>query len=149
MTRRAMRNSTEPAYLNENGHVVAVGGDSAPARRERLNRGIGYKIPFHHHLPDLRQVGLGPLRGIGTPPGERRAPVLDRRTSPCADLVGIRTSPHPVSGRLQHHFCVDLASGWIGDPALSGRENLPVPDEILSNFNVGHVREISIARDAS
>ncbi|SDX71160.1 hypothetical protein [Roseicitreum antarcticum] len=59
-------------------------------------------------------------------------------------FASIQASPHPVSGRLHYHFCDDLASGWIGDPALSGRENSPVLDEILSNFHVGHVLRISI-----
>lgn len=64
-------------------------------------------------------------------------------------FASMLSPPHPVSGRLNHHFCDDLASGWIGDPALSGRENSPVLDEILSNFHVGHVLRISIARDRS
>jgi hypothetical protein len=62
-------------------------------------------------------------------------------------FASLRAPPHPVSGRLHYHFCNDLASGWIGDPTLSGRESSPVLDEILSNFNVGHVLRISISRD--
>lgn len=53
--------------------------------------------------------------------------------------------PHPVSGRRIRNFSIDLASGWVGDPLLSGRETSPVFDEILSNFHVGHILRIQIS----
>jgi hypothetical protein len=68
--------------------------------------------------------------------------VMDTQT-----FAGLRAPPHPVSGRSYYYFCDDLASGWIGDPALSGRQNSYVLDEILCNFHVGHVLRICIARE--
>lgn len=59
-------------------------------------------------------------------------------------LASTRSAPHPLYGRRLDQFCQDLASGWIGDPALSGRTDSPVFNEILSNFHVGSVLRISI-----
>lgn len=64
-------------------------------------------------------------------------------------FASLRSPPHPVSGRLHHHFCDDLASGWIGDPTLSGRGKSDVLDEILSNFSVEHILRINIFREGS
>lgn len=63
-------------------------------------------------------------------------------------FAGTRLPPAPANGRRLEEFCLDLASGWIGDPALSGRESSPVLDEVLSNFLVNHVLRITIARDS-
>jgi hypothetical protein len=41
-------------------------------------------------------------------------------------FAGARLPPQPVSGRKLDALCLDLASGWIGDPALSGRDSTPV-----------------------
>jgi hypothetical protein len=48
-------------------------------------------------------------------------------------FAGLRAPPHPVSGRICYWFCNDLASGWIGNPALSDRHESKVLDEILSS----------------
>lgn len=123
------------------------------------------KIPSHGRMPDLVWSDLREAAkklNVATPSGRivlfgkgpefdwsggrisRYYPILVMNAHTFASL---RSPPHPVSGRLHYHFCDDLASGWIGDPALSGRESSPVLDEILSNFHVGHVLRISILRD--
>ena len=59
---------------------------------------------------------------------------------------GLRHPPHPISGRSHYRFADDLASGWIGDPALSGRQTSPIMDEVFSNFLVNHVLRIHIEK---
>jgi hypothetical protein len=61
-------------------------------------------------------------------------------------FAGLRRPPHPVTGREHDHFSDDLASGWIGDPALSSRETSPILDEVFSNFLVNHVLRIHIEK---
>lgn len=63
-------------------------------------------------------------------------------------FAALQAPPFPKSGLCYYHFCNDLASGWIGDPALSGRAKSPVLDEILRTFHVGYILRIRIARDA-
>lgn len=64
-------------------------------------------------------------------------------------FAGTRLPPAPLNGRRLDAFCQDLASGWIGDPALSGMESSPVLDEVLSNFQINHVLRVTIARDST
>ena len=67
-----------------------------------------------------------------------------------SDMVGVggsRISPAPRNGRGLMDFCVDLASGWVGDPALSGANENPIMGELLSNFHIGHVLRVKIVRD--
>lgn len=71
------------------------------------------------------------------------------RVSDMASLAGSRTSPTPRNGRGLMDFSVDLASGWIGDPALSGASENPVMDELLTNFHVAHILRLKVVRDDS
>ena len=57
--------------------------------------------------------------------------------------------PHPISGRMLYHFADDLASGWVGDPALSGREKSLVMDEVLGTFTINHVLRVHIEKETS
>lgn len=125
------------------------------------------KIPNHGRMPDLVWSDLREAAkklNVATPSGRivlfsegsdfdwgetrllRYNPIIVMSAHTFASM---HSPPHPVSGRLHYHFCDDLASGWIGDPALSGRESSPVLDEILTNFSVGHVLRISISRDGT
>lgn len=64
-------------------------------------------------------------------------------------FAGLRRPPHPVSGRSHYHFSDDLASGWIGDPALSGREASPLFDELFSNFHVNHILRVHVEKESA
>lgn len=64
-------------------------------------------------------------------------------------FAGGRLPPSPVRGRLMDDFCLDLASGWIGDPALSGQTASPLLDELMSMFTISHVLRIKIIREGS
>jgi hypothetical protein len=55
------------------------------------------------------------------------------------DLAATRRPPLSLRGRQLDAFCHDLASGWIGDPALSGRHPSRLLDDMLA---VCHVRQI-------
>ena len=56
-----------------------------------------------------------------------------------ATMAGTRSPPIPIFGRSCETFCLDLASGWIGDPSLSAR----APDSLLDDLlQTCHVRQI-------
>lgn len=76
----------------------------------------------------------------------RYHPVIVMSTQSFASL---RAPPHPVFGRSMEHFSYDLASGWIGDPAISSRTRSPVFDELLSNLHIGQILRISVERERS
>lgn len=63
-------------------------------------------------------------------------------------FAGTRLPPAPLNGRRLDAFCRDLASGWIGDPALSGREASPLLDALMRDFQINHVLRETIARDS-
>lgn len=63
-------------------------------------------------------------------------------------FAGACLPPAPVSGRRLKAFCQDLASGWIGDPALAGREPSAILDEVMSNFLISHVLRIRVERES-
>lgn len=62
-------------------------------------------------------------------------------------IAGQRLPPAPVRGRRLDTFCQDLASGWTGDPALSGMESSAILDEVMTNFQISHVLRIRIVRE--
>ena len=62
-------------------------------------------------------------------------------------IAGQRHPPAPIRGRRLDAFCQDLASGWTGDPALSGMEGSPFLDELMTNFQIGHVLRIRVGRE--
>lgn len=62
-------------------------------------------------------------------------------------FAGLHRPPRPAFGRTLESFCIDLASGWVGDPLLSGRPPSPVLDELLSNYHVGNLVRIRIEID--
>lgn len=62
-------------------------------------------------------------------------------------IAGQRLPPAPVRGRRLDAFCQDIASGWTGDPALSGIESSAVLDEVMTNFQIGHVLRVRIVRE--
>lgn len=64
-------------------------------------------------------------------------------------FAGARLPPAPVRGRRLRPFCLDLASGWIGDPALSGIESSPIMDEVLCNFLIHRILRIRIGRETT
>lgn len=59
-------------------------------------------------------------------------------------FVSMREPPRPRSGRLSYHFADDLASGWIGDPRLSGRSSSAPLDDLLRDFHVHHILRIRV-----
>lgn len=62
-------------------------------------------------------------------------------------LQDVRLPPAPVRGRRLDAFCQDLASGWTGDPALSGMESSAILDEVMTNFQISHILRIRIVRE--
>ena len=77
-------------------------------------------------------------------PHARTQPIVINSSS----LASLRYPPRSHYARRLDLFCHDLASGWIGDPILSGREPSPVLDEIFSNFHVGRVLRIHIVMES-
>ncbi len=63
-------------------------------------------------------------------------------------IAGGRLPPKPTRGRLWDDFCLDLASGWIGDPALSGLTPSKLLDEFLVMNSVSHLLRIKIVRQS-
>lgn len=62
-------------------------------------------------------------------------------------IAGGRLPPRPARGRLFNDFCLDLASGWIGDPALSGLKPSKLLDDFQSTFSISHLLRIKIVRE--
>lgn len=62
-------------------------------------------------------------------------------------IAGQRLPPVPVRGRRLDALCQDLASGWIGDPALSGMESSVILDEVMTNFQISHVLRIRVVNE--
>ncbi len=62
-------------------------------------------------------------------------------------IAGGRLPPRPTRGRLFNDFCLDLASGWIGDPALSGQAPSKLLDDFQSTFSISHLLRIKIVRE--
>jgi hypothetical protein len=61
--------------------------------------------------------------------------------------AGMTTPPRGMSGRILEHFDYDLASGWIGDPALAGDASSSHMASFLSHFDVAHLLRIRIRKD--
>jgi len=64
-----------------------------------------------------------------------------------AQFAGLLLPPKPVSGRQLTDFCVDLASGWIGDPALGVDAQVDFVEPFLTEFNVGSILRLTISLD--
>lgn len=134
----------------------ASGGFGVPMVMQQVPRSGAMPEPMWHELRQTAQK-----LNVATPAG--RFVLLRRGVDPGSDslfdhdhhpvvmssftLASTRSPPHPVYGRRLDQFCHDLASGWIGDPALSGRTDSPVFDELLSNFHVGPVLRIAIRQE--
>jgi len=134
----------------------ASGGFGVPLLMQRVPRTGAMPEPMWHELRETAQK-----LNVATPSG--RVVLLRRGVDLSSDrpsdydahpvvmnsftLASTRSPPHPVYGRRLDQTCHDLASGWIGDPALSGRESSPVFDEILGNFHVGRVLRIAIRQE--
>jgi hypothetical protein len=67
---------------------------------------------------------------------------------PATMVAGMTKPPYPSRARGLTHFAYDLASGWIGDPALSGRGQSPMLNEFLGFFDVAHLLRVRIERVA-
>jgi hypothetical protein len=67
---------------------------------------------------------------------------------PVAMIPGMTMPPHSSRARCLTNFAFDLASGWIGDPALSGRGDLTVMNEFLGFFDVTHLLRVRIEQTA-
>lgn len=133
----------------------ASGGFGVPLMMQRVPP-VG---PVPRPIWDELRETAGEIN-VATPSGRvilfRETGPISRDDMPWADyhpvvmnsfgLTALRYPPHPIYGRRLDLFCEDLASGWIGDPMLSGRESSPVLDELLSNFHVGRILRISILR---
>ncbi len=61
--------------------------------------------------------------------------------------AGMADPPRGMAGRILAHFDYDLASGWIGDPALAGDAASPQLAHFLSHFDVAHLLRIRIRKD--
>lgn len=62
-------------------------------------------------------------------------------------VAGARNVPLPVFGRSLDDFCLDLASGWIGDSALSGREQSSLLDPMMEMHQVHSILRIRVCRE--
>lgn len=62
-------------------------------------------------------------------------------------FAGSVIAPKPLRGRGLPDFCLDLASGWTGDPALSGFPPSRMLDEVLTAFDVANVLQIRVERE--
>lgn len=62
-------------------------------------------------------------------------------------FAGTRLPPAPIRGRGLELFCRDLASGWAGDPALSGLTPSALLDDFLATCHVQHLLRVRIGRD--
>jgi hypothetical protein len=87
---------------------------------------------------DQEDFDWGPTKVI------RRHPII---VTNAHSFAGFQRAPHPVVGRTFFHFADDLASGWIGDPVLSGRTESPVLDEVMMTFAVNQVLRIRIEKE--
>jgi hypothetical protein len=61
-----------------------------------------------------------------------------------ATMAGTRSPPTPIMGRSGENFCLDLAAGWIGDPALSGRADGRLLDDLLHTCHVRQILRIHV-----
>lgn len=86
-----------------------------------------------------------------TPPGHP-ADVYWRseRTTvmPALLAAGMRKPPRGLSGMSAEHFASDMASGWVGDPALAGDAGDRVMEQFLRVFNVGTLLRITVDEQA-
>lgn len=60
--------------------------------------------------------------------------------------AGMIEPPRGLSGRMLEHFAYDLASGWIGDPALAGGDTSPELSAFLSIFDTARILRIRIRK---
>ncbi|MFT4149664.1 MAG: hypothetical protein QM656_05655 [Paracoccaceae bacterium] len=51
------------------------------------------------------------------------------------------------AGRSMEELSQDIASGWIGDPALGGKVPSPLLDALLMKFDVRHILRLKIGRE--
>ncbi len=99
-------------------------------------------------------TGSGRLILIGEPDPFYRGPdELFRDTHgvsalPTLMIAGMLNPPRGVSGRFLDWFCDDLVSGWIGDPALSGRGASRVLEDALQFFDIARLLRIHIRKVA-
>ena len=137
---------------------------------EDATGGFGVPLVFEHipatgPMPELTFQDLrrtAKMLNVATPSGRLMLISHDRRfqvNTPPLDpaqyllVIGapmfatLRAPPRPVAGRQARTFFNDLASGWIGDPALAGRERSPVLDELLSVLHVERVLRIHVTRE--
>lgn len=63
-------------------------------------------------------------------------------------LAGAKLAHTPLAGRTMQELCRDMASGWIGDPALSGKEEGGLLAQIMQVHQIDHVLRIRIDRDS-
>lgn len=77
-------------------------------------------------------------------PSGRHSPILAIDMN---SFGGTRVAPAPLRGRHLEAFCQDLASGWIGDPALSGLHDQKLLNEFMTTCRIGHIVRIRIERD--
>lgn len=61
---------------------------------------------------------------------------------------GTRLPPEPLRGRRLDALCQDIASGWFGDPALSGLHPSSLLDEFMKTCRIENLLRIKITRDS-
>ena len=64
-------------------------------------------------------------------------------------FAGSVIPPRPLRGRRLKDYCLDLASGWIGDPVLSGQTPRQLLDDLLTMLNVAIVLRITVVREST
>lgn len=60
--------------------------------------------------------------------------------------AGMTDPPRGLSGVILEHFAYDFASGWIGDPVLSGGRKSPELNAFLSYFDTARILRIRIRK---
>jgi len=73
----------------------------------------------------------------------RHQPILALDAYTIARSIG---PMRPTLGRMLGHFFFDLASGWLGTPALSGMSDDGMEEEFLKLFRVRNLLRVKIAK---